>query len=181
MKRQSGFTLVEALITLAVASILASMAIPSFKSVIQNDRLVSQSNDLLGAMTYARNLAITANVNATVCISSDLATCSGSNWALGWIVCQEADNASTGCATGNSLARVFPALSGSNTLTNASNLKTLTFAPNGALTTGNGLYFDLCDSRGAKYGRAIYIYPAGQARVSQTIGKQMNGTTDLTC
>ncbi|HEY3859805.1 MAG TPA: GspH/FimT family pseudopilin, partial [Gammaproteobacteria bacterium] len=122
MKRQIGFTLIEALVTLAVASVLVSMAIPSFKTVIQNDRLVSQSTDLLGALTYARNLAITSTDNATVCVSTDLATCTGTDWAQGWIVCQEKDSASTGCAAGTGMAvmRVFPALSGGNSLTNTS-------------------------------------------------------------
>jgi len=183
MKRQSGFTLIEALITLMVAGVLVGMAIPSFKSVIYNDRLVSQANDMLGAMTYARNLAITSTNNATVCVSTDLATCTGTNWAQGWIVCQEQDSATTGCGTGMKVVRVFPALSGNNTLTNtSSNATNFTFTPGGALLNiTTGIYFDLCDSRGASYGRAIYIYPAGQTRISQTVGKQINGTTALTC
>jgi type IV fimbrial biogenesis protein FimT len=185
MKRQSGFTLIEALVTLAVAGVLISMAIPSFKTVIYNDRLVSQANDMLGAMTLARNQAITSTNNVTVCVSTDLATCTGTNWAQGWIVCQEPNSAatSTGCVTGMIVTRVFPTLSGNNTLTNtASNVSKITFTSSGGLLTGNtAIYFDLCDSRGASYGRAIYIYPAGQTRISQTIGKKIDGTTALTC
>jgi type IV fimbrial biogenesis protein FimT len=185
MKKQSGFTLTELLITLAAAGVLASMAIPSFRTTIQNGRLVTQANDILGSLVYARSQAVTTARNITVCSSTDLSTCSTSNaWASGWIVCQEADAKTTsiGCATGSSVLRVHEALVGSNTLTNGSSLKSITFAPpSGSLTTGTGLYFDVCDSRGASYGRAIYIYQQGIARVSTTIGKQLDTTTAITC
>jgi type IV fimbrial biogenesis protein FimT len=184
MKKQSGFTLIELLVTLAAAGVLASMAIPSFKTSIQNGRLVTQANDMLASLVYARSMAVTINKNVTVCASTDQATCAGSAvWAKGWIVCQELDNQVTtvGCASGSSKLRVHDAIAGNNTLTNASNLNSITFTPSGALTTGSDLYFDVCDSRGASYGHAIYIYPQGMARVSTTIGKQLKTTVAITC
>lgn len=176
----------EVLFTLMVAGILVGLGVPSFKTSVQNNRLVTQANDLLSMLLYARSQAILTNDNVTVCASNNTNTatpsCSGTNWASGWIVCQEATNGNTGCATGYSLLRVEGALTGSNTLTNTSNLSKVTFSPaTGGLTTGASLYFDLCDSRGASFGRAIYVYSAGQARVSTTPGKKLDGTTALTC
>lgn len=185
MKKQSGFTLTELLITLAAAGVLASMAVPSFKTSIQNGRLVTQANDMLATLVFARSEAVTINKNVTVCASTDQATCSTSAvWASGWIVCQEADSQATsvGCTTGSTKLRVHDAIVGNNTLTNASGLSSITFTPpSGGLTTGGGLYFDICDSRGATYGRAVYIYPQGIARVSTTVGKQLDNSTALTC
>jgi type IV fimbrial biogenesis protein FimT len=137
-------------------------------------------------LLYARSQAIITNDNVTVCASNNTntgtPTCSGTNWANGWIVCQEASNGNTGCASGNTLLRVEAALTGSNTLTNTSNLTQITYSPaTGAPTGGGDFYFDLCDSRGASYGRAIYVYSAGQVRVSTTPGKKLDGSTALTC
>ncbi|HEY3645089.1 MAG TPA: GspH/FimT family pseudopilin [Gammaproteobacteria bacterium] len=175
MKRQSGFTLVELLVTLAAAGVLASIAIPNFKTTIQNGRLTTQANDLLSAFVYAHSLAVTANQNVVICSSnSDQTACSTTTaWASGWLICQP------DCST--NIVRVHEAISGGNTLTNASGVKSITFIPpNGGLSTGSGLYFDICDSRQASYGRAIYIYPAGQARVSPTAGQKLDGAS-LSC
>jgi type IV fimbrial biogenesis protein FimT len=188
MKRQSGFTLVELLITLAIAGVLASIAFPNFKTTMQNGRLTTQANDLLGALVFARSQAVSTNRYVTVCSSTDQTSCSSSNaWASGWIICQEpaANVAPFSCSgvtsSANGLLRVHEAITGNNTLTNTSGLKTITFKPNGALNGVSGLYFDVCDLRGPSFGRGIYVYPSGQARVSTTVGKQLNGTTSITC
>lgn len=178
MKRQSGFTLVELLITLAIAGLLASIAFPNFKITIQNGRLTTQANDLLGAFVYAHSMAVTANNNVVVCSSnSDQTACSSTAaWADGWLICQP------DCSSSNNILRVHEAVSGNNSVTNESSLKSITFIPpSGQLNGVSGLYFDVCDSRGAGFGRAIYIYPSGQARVSPTPGKQLDPTHSLSC
>lgn len=186
MRKQSGFTLMEVLFTMMVAGILVGMAVPSFKTSVQNNRLVTQANDLLSMLLYARSEAITLNDTVTVCASNNTNTatpsCSGSNWANGWIVCQEATSGNAGCASGYTVLRVEGALTGGNSLTNTSNLTKITFSPaTTAPTAGGNFYFDLCDSRGANYGRAIYVYATGQPRVSPTPGKLLDGATALTC
>lgn len=187
MKRQSGFTLVELLVTLAAATVLISIAAPSFKTTIQNGRLVTQANDLLGALVFARSEAVSTSSNVTVCSSTDQSTCSSSvSWASGWIICKEpAANAAPFSCSGvtssaNGLLRVHEAITGGNTVTNDSGLKAITFTSTGAINGVSGLYFDVCDSRQASFGRAVYVYPSGQARVSPTVGKKLDGTS-LSC
>jgi len=177
MRKQAGFTLMEVLFTLMVAGILVGVGAPSFKTSVQNSRLVTQANDLLALLLYARSQAVLAGSNAVICASNNQTSCSGSNWASGYLVCQP------DCSVPANILRVQTALSGSNTLTNTATVSpnTITFAPTGAPTNGGNFYFDLCDSRGASYGRAIYIYTAGQPRISTTVGKLMDGTTALTC
>jgi type IV fimbrial biogenesis protein FimT len=159
-----------------VAGILVGMAVPSFKTSVQNNRLVTQANDLLSMLLYARTEAITNNKTTVLCVSSDQATCTGgSHWEQGWLLCQP------DCSASTNILRVESALAGGNTLSNASNLSTITFSSaTGSLTTNAKLYFDLCDTRGASYGRGIYIYAAGLARASSTPGKQLDGTA-LSC
>lgn len=73
----SGFTLVEAMVTVAIAIILASIAMPSYSSFVANQRVKSVASDLIITMTKARNEAIMRNANVTV-------TPNAGGWKNGW-------------------------------------------------------------------------------------------------
>lgn len=64
---QRGFTIVELLVALTIVAILAAVAAPSFTSVVNNNRLAAQSNELLSAIQYARTEAIRTNARVTFC------------------------------------------------------------------------------------------------------------------
>ncbi len=83
----SGFTLVELMITVSIVGILASFAIPSFNEMIANNRLSALSNDLITDLYTARSEAIKKNIPVTICSSTDQASCANStNWGTGWII-----------------------------------------------------------------------------------------------
>ncbi|MCK6386875.1 MAG: GspH/FimT family pseudopilin [Zoogloea sp.] len=86
-KKFQGFTLVELIVTLAVAAILMGTAVPSFTSLMNSNRLATHANDLLGAVMIARSEAIRLNRRVILCSSSDGATCSSAagRWS-GWLV-----------------------------------------------------------------------------------------------
>ena len=58
--KSSGFTLVELMITLAIAGILVAVGIPSFNSTISDSRLTSYANEFVTALNLARSEAIKA-------------------------------------------------------------------------------------------------------------------------
>jgi type IV fimbrial biogenesis protein FimT len=62
----AGFTLVELVITVAVASVLLAMAVPSFNQMIISSRLTAQSNDMLAAINLARSEAIKRNARMPI-------------------------------------------------------------------------------------------------------------------
>ncbi len=77
------------MITIVVASILLSIAVPSFQVLMANNRATTQANALFSAFQMARSEAITRATNATVCPKSTASTTDttcGSNtvWANGW-------------------------------------------------------------------------------------------------
>jgi type IV fimbrial biogenesis protein FimT len=201
MQRSRGFTLIELVVTLTVAGILTALAIPSFKTTIQNNRLITESNDLLAALLYARSQAIgggsTSSTYVHVCAANSSTSPTGcsassSDWGNGWLVMgyPTAPSAAPGSATNLSAAsttptvmRVFAALPSGTSLDANAYGSNINFASNGTLQssiTGSTAYFILCDSRGVKYARAIYLGTSGEARVATTPGKLLNGSTAIT-
>lgn len=91
--RQHGFTLVELMVTVAVAAILLMIAVPSFKSITASNRLNVAANDLIHAIQVARMEAIKRNSSTQLCSNSASANTSdtlgiacgtqaGAVWAL---------------------------------------------------------------------------------------------------
>lgn len=77
--RARGFTLVELMITLAVAAILAMIAAPSFRHLLVTSRLTSVNNDLAADLQFARSEAVARQVNIAVAASAG-------TWQNGWNV-----------------------------------------------------------------------------------------------
>jgi type IV fimbrial biogenesis protein FimT len=89
----TGFTLVELLVTLSVVSILSFIAVPSYRSFVETNRVATATNDLMSDINLARMEAIkrqkgaNGTGQAVVCVSTDGSTCSASptTWNAGWI------------------------------------------------------------------------------------------------
>jgi type IV fimbrial biogenesis protein FimT len=86
--RSAGFTMIELMMTIAIATILMTLAIPSFRYVTNANRIASEINGLLGDMQFARAEAIKEGQGVTVCVSTDHTTCAANDtdWQHGWIV-----------------------------------------------------------------------------------------------
>lgn len=87
MKKITGFTLIELMVTLAVAAIVLGIAIPSFNQSMRNNSSSALGTELAGALNYARSESIKRAKRVSVCASSDGATClAANNWKEGWLV-----------------------------------------------------------------------------------------------
>jgi type IV fimbrial biogenesis protein FimT len=85
--RPRGFSIIELMVTVLIASVLLGLAVPSFMQTIRGNRLISQANELVGALNFTRSEALKRAESVTICSSNDNATCLGSrNWSTGWII-----------------------------------------------------------------------------------------------
>lgn len=80
-----GFTLIELMITIAVAILLAGVGVPSFRAMIASERMSSESFDIVAMLTLARSEAIKRNATVTATPNLDPST-SSNNWKQGWVI-----------------------------------------------------------------------------------------------
>ncbi|QOD90414.1 GspH/FimT family pseudopilin [Lysobacter sp. CW239] len=81
--RARGFTLVELMVTVAVAAILMAIATPSFTSIINSNRLTSAANEMVATLQFARMEAVRQNRTVRVCSSGNGTSCGGGG---AWLV-----------------------------------------------------------------------------------------------
>lgn len=170
MNRQSGFTMVEMIMTVAVGAILLTIGIPSFRYITNSNRIAAEVNGLLGDLQFARSEAIKEGVSVSVCVSSNGTTCAGTNtWQSGWIVMSSANN---------TVLRVQAPFSSTDTFVATNAVGTVTFNRDGyANGIANGTLVELHDStNNHNWTRCLAITLSGLI-ASQTYNTTTNGFT----
>ena len=102
MKKSAGFTLIELMVVIAIASVLMKLAAPSFKQLLQSNTISSNVNNFLADMRYARSESVRRGGGVIMCRSDAPEAASpvcgsgsgpGTNgWVSGWIIFLDADN-----------------------------------------------------------------------------------------
>lgn len=81
-----GLTLVEALVVLALLSLLLGLAAPGLTGLRERQQLHGQATDFWNSLMLARAQALLHQQHVSVCASSGGACESGSGWHSGWLV-----------------------------------------------------------------------------------------------
>lgn len=86
--KQKGFTLVEALVAIAIVAVLTAIAMPNLRTFLVGSQIRSAVNDWTLALQTARSEAVRQRMRVRICPSSNGSSCSASNTAynIGWIV-----------------------------------------------------------------------------------------------
>ena len=173
--RAGGFTLIELMITISIVAVIAMIGIPAMGDFILNNRIRSQSGNLMLQLTHARSEAMRTASRVTICPGqvSDVTgdpVCNGTTaWENGWVSFVDT-NKDPEENSGEKPLLISTALDGNNTLRSAVFSTYISFSPNGWLAdppdADQPWSFALCDSRGfGNDARAIVIALAGRIKV----------------
>lgn len=180
-RTQTGFTIVELMITITILSVLMAVAIPSFNNMIQNSRRTAAVNELIANLMLARSEAVKRGQAVTVCSNTSgggMSCTGGTNWNYGWMIFLDPDGDGAIAATSDVLRQYVNESAGSGlTVTSATGgTGHVTLRPFNQ--AGTAASVTVCDKRGAAEARRVCVSNNGRARVSE---KACNGTDPITC
>ena len=169
-RKSRGFTLLELLVTVSVATILITVGIPGFRSLTMNSRIIAQTNEFVTSIKMARSAAVRYQRNATICMSSNydaaVPTCDGgTDWTNGWIVWVDKDR--DNATDADEILAAHAPLTGSTTLTSGA-VNQFAFDPRG-MALGAADDLTLCDDRTAEIGRLVRLNTAGRTSVAEAV------------
>ncbi|MDZ7662775.1 GspH/FimT family pseudopilin [Thiohalophilus sp.] len=163
-----GFTLLELIVVIAVASILLGLGVPSLGPFLSSERGVTRMNNLAASLALTRSEAIKRNQHVVLCKSPGGEYCQrkGASWHDGWIVFVDRDHDRR---RGDDEPIIQHQGSGNvdQTLTYAAfgSRHYITYRPSG-MTRTNGT-FTLCDPRYPDNARALILMKTGRVRSSR--------------
>ena len=180
MKPIRGMTLIELMITIAVASILMTLAVPTFLEAIRTSRLSTAANELSTALALARGEAVRRGARVTLCRSSTwdavLPTCDtgGGAWTDGWVLFVNGDSDVPPVIDGGEeILRRGQAFDGMlRVLTTADFASALTYRPDGSARLDNNQFVNgvlrICSPGGAtNNARDLRVRPGGRVSVQR--------------
>lgn len=172
IKTNAGFTLVELMITLSVAAILLSIAVPSLATFIQNNRITSATNLVVANLQYARSEAISKGLAVNLAKSSSTAKDLSQGWTIYTDVGSNAGNSAFSSSDGDTLLKSFEGYGNSDISINTDNTGNnwIAFNNRGLLAEGAGTSVSIavCDSRGVSEGRLITVSPTGRSQITRS-------------
>lgn len=168
-------TLIETLITVAIAGIILAWGLPNLADYVRTSRVVSTSNELVAALTAARTFSVTRSIATVVCASNNITDsspgCTGStaHWSSGWLVFEDCDgdnaldNSAVACSDGSRPETIIKAaqyLGSGTVITNANSgfSFSATGFPSGTQS------FAICRS---PRGRTVNLSASGRTEVTE--------------
>lgn len=170
--KQFGFTLSELMVTVMVAAILVTVAVPSFRDMIAKDRALAGVAELQAAMNLARSEAAKRKRPISLCKSTNGSSCTsaaGGVWEAGWILFVNSDNDSPPVVdSGEEILRVNSGLPSGGTLRSSDVSAATDFVTfNSRGMSNKSEIFVLCDQTKDRHARALLLSVSGTMRVME--------------
>lgn len=89
MRKNTGFTLLELMATLAIAAVLIAVALPNYRTMVKNNCMTTGTNALVASLQQARSEAVKRSTNVTVTAGN--AGDTTNEWGTGWTITLDED------------------------------------------------------------------------------------------
>ena len=173
----AGFTLVELIVTLAIAIILLALGIPAFQDMTLNNQRSGRLHELVTALQLARSESVKRGIPVSISRAA--------SWDQGWTIYVD-DNGSGNLDAGEEVLRLTRHRNPEYRITSTNYPQFLTYNASGAINTAGN--FKYCDNRSAAdptTARAVIINNTGRPRMSgdgsgNKVHEDENGV-DLIC
>lgn len=163
--RQCGFTLIEAMIVLAIAGILAMIGAPAMGNLMSRVHQESAEASIADSLRRARTTAVMHGTRIVVCPSRDSRHCGkGEDWQYGWLVADDADHDGQPDAGVHALAVIGAMPAGTRIITSAGRGQ-LTFQASGS-AGGSNVSFTICHVH-ARDGKSVVVANSGRVRIDK--------------
>ena len=183
-KAQSGFTLLELMLVVAIAGLLLAFAVPAMGNFFRNARITGAANDLMAALHFARSEAIKRRLPVTLCTSADPLdnnpVCDASALLTGWVAFVDTNQDGL-IDAGETVLLQHEPMPATITARSSANPFRVTYLLNGFALNVNAAQLVLCDERGntptggeLSSARGIRVAVTGRAGVTRDLGEIQN-------
>lgn len=163
-----GFTLINLMLTLAIASIAMTIGLPAFKSLGARGQQTAEINSLVRHLHLTRSHAIKTGINHVLCPSADGVSCLGtSRWDEGYILFRD-HNRDALRDPGETLLQAYRSTSGIAIGMNSTSGRTQVTYRQDGFSVGSNLTLTFCDPENSIPPKAVILSNTGRTRVSTT-------------
>lgn len=149
--KNKGFTLTEMAVTLAILSVVLSIASANFTGITGSSNMVANTNGMISAFNYARLEAVKRGSSVSV------GQVDGSTWEGGITVWVDSDD--DGVFDSGEELRLWPAMDSSSFVSSSNSISNYTFSATGAVNSADVL--TVCDSRSGEKGMTVTLLASG--------------------
>ena len=175
--KQTGVTLLEMVIAVAISAITLAIAIPAFQPLIERNRVAASVNTFVSHLHHARAEAIKRLEWVMLCPSSDGVTCTANHtkWGEGYMVFVDTSRNRLRDES-ELILSYFPGYRGITIHSSSNHRNTIAYRPGGR-AWGFNTTVRLCAEHGTKNNRIVSISPTGRPR---TLKSMLDGSP-ITC
>jgi len=162
-KLAKGFTIVELMVTIAIAGIIATIALPNLNSFLVIMRVDNEVSEMHRLLLTARNSAINTGLNTTVCPLDASLTCTD-NWENDISVFTNT-TANTDRMEGNDILIKIKSTIKVNDKLQFSSTEPLVYTPSGRALTSLASRFSYCPFQYSDESNGIDVSASGRAYI----------------
>lgn len=162
---QQGFNILELMIAVAIAGIVALIGIPAMNTTVENARVRAVTSDLTAAVALARSEAIREGNEVRVQARADADN--NRSFDLGWCVIPHVDGGTVDCADNETIRLFDPPGNVTLSVTNVLNNSMLFDSQGARNATSEFTVTPPNCTAGANRARQVEVRPSGRAETSR--------------